>query len=407
MRLVFVTVHRWAGLFVAVFLLVAGLTGGLIAWDHELDEALNPEIFRAPGSGPLRGALELADQAEREDPRLRVSYLPLQVQRGQAQVLSVEPRATTANKPPEALGFDQLFVDPSDGKRLGQRTWGELSLARKNLIPFLYKLHYSLHLPSARGVELGTLLMGLVAIVWTLDALVALYISFPSLASWRKSFAFRLRAGGHKLTFDLHRSGGVWLWLLLFPFGVSAISMNLGEQVVEPVVQMFSPLTPGPFDGPEPEGLPQEPLLDRHAAVRRAVEEARARGLTAPAGGIFYASARHLYGVGFFESGQEHGDGGLGNTWLYLNADSGKLVAAQQPGRGSAGDVFMQLQFPLHSGRIFGIVGRVLVTLLGLGIATLSATGVVLWARKRKARRATRYGGQLDAEAESKASASA
>jgi uncharacterized iron-regulated membrane protein len=41
----------------------------------------------------------------------------------------------------------------------------------------------------------------------------------------------------------------------------------------------------------------------------------------------------------------------------------------------------------LHSGRIFGRAGRIAITLLGLAIATLSATGVMIWARKRAARR--------------------
>ena len=56
------------------------------------------------------------------------------------------------------------------------------------------------------------------------------------------------------------------------------------------------------------------------------------------------------------------------------------------PGEGSAGDIFMQAMFPLHSGRILGVGGRVLMSLMGLAVATFSITGVLLWARKRKAR---------------------
>jgi uncharacterized iron-regulated membrane protein len=46
----------------------------------------------------------------------------------------------------------------------------------------------------------------------------------------------------------------------------------------------------------------------------------------------------------------------------------------------------MQVQFPLHSGRIIGIPGRILVSLLGLAVAMLSLTGVVIWAKKRRSR---------------------
>jgi uncharacterized iron-regulated membrane protein len=51
----------------------------------------------------------------------------------------------------------------------------------------------------------------------------------------------------------------------------------------------------------------------------------------------------------------------------------------------------MQLQFPVHSGRILGTAGRVLVSVLGVAIAALSVTGVLIWARKRKARRAVTW----------------
>jgi len=48
--------------------------------------------------------------------------------------------------------------------------------------------------------------------------------------------------------------------------------------------------------------------------------------------------------------------------------------------------VFLQAMFPLHSGRIIGVAGRVLMSVLGLAVAVLSVTGVLIWARKRRAR---------------------
>ena len=63
------------------------------------------------------------------------------------------------------------------------------------------------------------------------------------------------------------------------------------------------------------------------------------------------------------------------------------MIGDRIPGRGSAGDVFLQAQLPLHTGRIIGLPGRVLMSALGLVVAMLSVTGVLLWARKRRARR--------------------
>ena len=77
---------------------------------------------------------------------------------------------------------------------------------------------------------------------------------------------------------------------------------------------------------------------------------------------------------------------GLGNPWLNIDSRSGAFLSASIPGEGSAGDVFLQSMFPLHSGRIVGLPGRILVSLLGVAVAGFSVTGLVIWARKRRAR---------------------
>jgi uncharacterized iron-regulated membrane protein len=59
--------------------------------------------------------------------------------------------------------------------------------------------------------------MGIVAMVWVLDAFIAAWLAFPSRRAWKKSFAFRFDEGGYRLSFDLHRSDGVWPWLLSLP----------------------------------------------------------------------------------------------------------------------------------------------------------------------------------------------
>ena len=56
------------------------------------------------------------------------------------------------------------------------------------------------------------------------------------------------------------------------------------------------------------------------------------------------------------------------------------------PWQGTAADIFVQAQFPLHSGRILGLPGRILISAMGIVVAALSVTGIVIWARKRRAR---------------------
>jgi uncharacterized iron-regulated membrane protein len=390
MRSLLVLLHRWFGLAAAAFLFIAGATGAVISWDHELDEWLNPQLFHAHGEGTPRDPLELAARVEAADPRVRVSYLPLAIEPGHALTMSVAPRRDPASGRLFEPGYNQVAVDPVTGAVQGQRMWGEVSLSRENLLPFLYKLHYSMHLPEGGGIEWGIWLMGLIAIGWVLDCAIALVLSFPSRRAWRKSFAFRWKKGGYALNFDLHRSGGVWLWLFVLLLAVTSVSMNLNTQVARPVVEWFSPLSESPFASrtPAPLNEPVDPQVTVQQVLARARADAAKRGWLAPAGGVFYSQSFGVWGVGFFEPGKDHGDGGLGNPWLYYDAKTGAPAGEVVPGEGSAGDIFMQVQFPLHSGRIIGLPGRIFMSFMGVAIATLSVTGVVIWLRKRRGRSA-------------------
>ncbi|MEK7943708.1 PepSY-associated TM helix domain-containing protein [Pigmentiphaga sp. YJ18] len=398
MRGALVVLHRWCGLFIAGFLFIAGLTGAVIAWDHELDEWANPRLFRADSGAtdtPL-APLELARRAEAADPRLRVSFLPLTLEPGHTAMLGVAARIDPDTGAPYALGFNQLALDPATGQAQGHRQWGRISLSRENLLPFLYKLHYTMHIPKGWGIEFGVWLMGVVSAVWIVDCFLALWISFPSARTWRKSLSFRLRQGGAKLNFDLHRSGGVWVWGLLLMLAVTSVSLNLGTQVMRPLVSMLSPLTPSPFQSRQGsrERELADPLLNRERAIEVAEAEGRRRGWTAPPGSIFYAQRFGIYGVAFFTPENDRDDDGMGNEVLYLDGDSGAVVGETVPGQGTAGDVFMQAQLPLHSGRLLGMPGRVLMSFMGVFVAVLSVTGLVIWVRKRRGRIANKLRSQ-------------
>lgn len=388
MRRPLVIIHRWAGLFTALFLFVAGATGAVIAWDHELDEWLNPDLFEAAsGHQPAtRSTLALARAVEQAIPGLRVTYLPLALAPGHALTIGVKGRLDPLTGERHPFAYNQMAIDPVTAAVQGSRQWGEISLSRENLLPFLYKLHYSMHIPEVDGLELGVLVMGIVSIVWILDSFLALWISFPNPRRWRNAFAFNFRKGGLRAAFDLHRSGGVWVWGLLLMLAVTSVSMNLGRDVMKPVVSLFSPVSLTPFETrkPSPQHLPLEPQLSREQILDMAVAEAQRRAWDLPPGAIFYADRHGLYGVSFFAADEDHGDGGLGPPWLYFDGQTGALAGAAVPGEGSAGDLFMALQFPLHSGRILGLPGRVLISAMGLMVAMLSLTGVFLWWRKRR-----------------------
>jgi uncharacterized iron-regulated membrane protein len=385
-----VRLHRWFGLATALFLFLSGLTGAIIAWYPSLDAALNPDFYqaRSHSAQPLT-PLALADLVEASNPRLHVSYLPLQLAAGRTLQMRVEPKIDPASGKAYPLDYDQIAVDPATGEIQGRRLWGAPGFDRLHLMPFLYRFHYTLSLPTLHsGLQVGIWLLGIVGIVWFFDCFIALVLAFPKPSAWRKSFAFRRGRGAYTLTFDLHRSGGTWIWLLLLMMATTSISMNLAEPVVRPLLAGLFQLAPEPGTlyaqlPPRPAGTP---LASRAQIVAAATAEGPRLGIAAPPGALFQVGQSRFYGVGYTRATDDF-PRGLGTPWLYWDGASGRRFAASIPGRGSAGDIFLQVQYPLHSGRILGLPGRIAISACGLMVALLSATGIVIWLKKRGARR--------------------
>ncbi|WP_321956399.1 PepSY-associated TM helix domain-containing protein [Paraburkholderia bannensis] len=389
MRPLLVRLHRWFGLGIAAFLFLAGLTGAVIAWDHELDAALNPTFYKAATPGAPLAPLELVKRFEAANPHAVVSFMPLAAQPGETFIVRASPRVDPQTNAPYALDYNQVALNPVNGDVQSRRMWGAPSLARLNLIPFLYQLHYTLFLPTKMGIDFSVWTMGVVGMVWLLDGFIAIVLAFPNFKSWRKSLAFRVKRGGYALTFDLHRSSGVWLWGILTVVALTSVSMNLGTQIVRPVVSVFSTLAPDPFRtvAPGPALTLDEAIQARDRIIAEAADAGRREGIAAPPGGLFAVPSLGYVGVGYYAPGKDHGDAGLGNPWLILSARTGQVLAKQIPGEGSAGDIFIQAQFPLHSGRIAGLPGRIAISFTGLMVAVLSVTGVLIWLKKARARR--------------------
>lgn len=392
--------HRWVGLLIAGFLFVSGVTGAVISWDHELDDLLNPHLMHARTDGPRLPPLELAKRIETRDPRVQVTYIPLDPEPGETYAFGVEPRRDPATGKLFAPGYNQMFLDPVTGVEQGRRQWGAAwPITTETFVSFLYVLHYTLHIPAMWGIDRwGVWLMGVIAVLWTIDCFVGFYLTLPSRASartgksfasrWKPAWQIKTKASAYRINFDIHRAFGLWIWGVLFTVAFTAFSLNLYSEVFYPVLSKVSKTTPGPFELRTPAPLDQ-PIVARKTyaeVIATAKAEAARRGWTTPVGGAFYSPAYGVYGVGFFEPGGDHGAAGVGPPYLYFDGQTGQLAGQRLPWVGTAADIFVQAQFPLHSGRILGLPGRILISLTGLVVAALSVTGVVIWWKKRKAR---------------------
>lgn len=414
MRRVFTLLHRWVGLAIAAFLFLSGVTGAVISWDHELDDLLNPHLHEVADVGPAIPSLELARQVEARDTRVRATYIPLAAEQGESLSIYVDPRVDPETGRLFEPGYNQVFLNPITGVELGKRHWGQAwPITTETIVSFLYKLHYSLHIPEMWEIDRwGLWLMGGIAIMWTIDCFVGFYLTLPACRApdperpiaveramlrgwwsrWKPAWKIKTSGSSYRLNFDIHRAFSLWTWLLLFILAFTGFSLNLYREAFYPLMSTISKVTPSPFDlrAISDKYRPLDPKIGYAEVFDVARKEGARRGWAEPVGGLSYAPRYGIYSAMFFHPGDDHGAAGVGPARLYFDGNDGRLVGDRQPWKGTAADIFVQAQFPVHSGRILGVPGRIMISVMGLVVATLSVTGVVIWYRKRRSRTALR-----------------
>ena len=420
MRQTFTLMHRWAGLVTAAFLFFSGVTGAIISWDHELDELLNKQLFDVSTSGPTIPAVDLVKQIEARDPKARITYMPITAEDGHSISFFVQPKIDPATGKRYDLDYNQIFVDPHNGQELGRRYWGAVwPITKATFVSFLYKLHFTLHIPEFWGSDRwGIRLLGIIAIIWTIDCFVGFYLTLPSRkkrhaarpapverelgrgfwARWKPAWQIKTSGSAYRINFDIHRAFSLWTWGLLFVIAFTAFSLNLYFEVFSPVMKTVSNYTPTPYEQRAQTGL-DNPIVPKQSfadIVARAEADGKARGWTTPVGAVGYAQQFGIYNARFFHPGDDHGAGGVGPAELYYDSEDGRALGQRLPWVGTAADIFVQAQFPMHSGRILGLPGRILISAMGLVVAALSVTGVVIWWRKRRARKSVQAKAELE-----------
>ncbi len=403
-RQVWVVAHRWAGLTLALFLTLAGVTGALLAFYDELDPLLAPHIHKVqPPTAHARplAPLELREKIQAAYPGAVINYLPLHLEPGRSLKLDVRRlNARTGALEPWSPTVDEVFVDPYTGRVLSERLWGDISQGAINFMPFLYRLHYTLLADKS-----GRYVLGIAALIWVLDTFIGFYLTFPVRrgfdgsgllqnaqawwSRWKPGWLVRWTGSGTRLTFDLHRAGGLWLWPLLFVFGWSSVGFNLKE-VYDPVMKLF---------GRErlQDGVPSltrplhQPPLDFATAATRAREIAQQQaarlGFVIDShrfSALQYRPAQGVY-VYYFSTDRDFTHRGA-RTLAVFDGQSGDLHKILLPRGANGANTFTEWIYALHMGRVWGLPWRIAVCLIGLMVTVLSVTGVLIWMRKRQAR---------------------
>lgn len=362
LRRIWLRVHRWLGLTVGAVVVLLGLTGSLLVFDHAIDERLNPDLLLSGNSGPridLDRARDSVLEAAPHGHRLTWLSAPRTgegVYRGYVG-------------PPGEGFWTMVTVDPVTAEPLGERRLGD------NLMSAVYDLHYRLWLGAS-----GETVVGLVGVIVLLSLVTGVYLWWPRLYHLRPALTLKRNASVPRRQFDLHRTHAIYALPFLVAIVFSGIFMALTPWL-DPVVDRISPLTDPGADvravrGDDDERIGPSAALE---AARGILPDARWTGIGFPAGEY------GTYKVAFAEDA--HPRGSSGRSYVWVDPWRGKVLAVRRWNELSAGDAFLDWQIPLHNGEAFGLIGRWIVFIAGLVPLVLYITGFRIWLLKRRAAR--------------------
>lgn len=382
MRHLLKKLHLYIGLGFGAIFVLSGLTGSAIAWLHEIDRLLNPDLFQVaaapgPGSGGPSASTPARVQAV-------VDRLSLDPQYGRPAQLMIPGNADEVfvawyRSEPATKGSllatetsRQVMVDPHTLRVKGERIWGEPGVSRRLLMPTIFHLHRYL-----LAGEFGKILIGVSGLVLLFTAISGLVLWWPKLnrKALRLAVSISYRGSWPRLAHSSHRAIGLFAAPVLAVLGFSGWYFNLPGWVV-PIVSHVASVSPSEKLTNFPSSR-VEPISPAQAveAAQASYPDGRVSRIALPANPSMPYEIRVRQ-----PSEVRQGDGA---TRLTIDAYTGKVLRARDPLRAPAGDVFLGWLFPLHSGEAFGMVGRIFIGCFGLVPLLFLVTGFSQWLVKR------------------------
>ena len=431
LRKVWLSLHRYVGLLIALFLVIEGITGSIKAFDHEINRLISPQLYAQPQPDvPQLDLVTLAERAGSAVPQgSRIGLVMVDNERAEVMVVP-DAQAMSAMQSrkvdPQAVmnSMFTLYLDPWTGAVLGRRAIGagngSWSDGWVGFMAFVTALHDRLALDVFGLIPrvIGQWLLGVVALAWTIDCFVSYYLTFPARrrgpsaslageqaarprkswwARWKPAWLVKLKGSFYRVNFDLHRANGLWLWPLLLVFAWSSVMLNLGV--------VYNPVTKALF-GLERESQVSKarmaqfrttdtttPDLREVLATGRLAIEAQGRRQGFTVGkicGLMMAQPNTTAHLLYVQTSRDAPDSDYGcGTMLTFDRKSGQVIALQSPGMGQdgepTGNFISRWLKKLHYAHPIGLWYQIIVAVTGLVIALLSVTGVYLWWKKRRA----------------------
>jgi uncharacterized iron-regulated membrane protein len=359
----------WIGLVGGTLLCIAGSTGALLVFWHEIDHWVLTQRFGQVV--PVGKPMEIATLIN----TVETAYA------AKGWTLGGINFPEHADQPYYVWLSDTLdriwyvFVNPYTGAIMGDREWGS------SWVGIVYGLHNTL-----LAGDTGTLVMGITALLTLLLSITGILL-WPG---WRKLGAgLKIKwqnAHIKRINFDIHKVAGIVTAVFLALIGFTGFAWNVPQVNVEAGIYAAT-LTPQPINpvsqpisGKQP--LPIAELIQRADAAIPNVPTA------------FMSFPRKPEDPFMVSKRQAQETYRWGNTRVYLDRFTGEVIKSSNALKPTRAEAILNQFYPLHFGTFWGIPSRILYVFVGLAPTVLMATGVVMWWYRRRVKKSNRLVGK-------------
>ena len=360
LRRLWLTVHRWVALSVGWVLALVALMGAILVVAQPLDRAAHPELFnaaaleQAPAADPAAASLDAIQRrlANEFGPAASFTFRP---PRGPDDTLWVLVRGPWSGT---------VYLQPETGREQGRRAETE------GFVNIAFKLHSSLMLQ-----DIGKALLAWIALSYLFLLVTGLVLWWPR--RWPPVLRIEWRKGALRALFDLHRTGGALLGLVI------AVSVASGAYMAwRPLGDLVSALAGStPLKPPSLGKRAKDAADPRPMPLDEIVARARSRFPGAPVGYVQVpARPDRPIRVRLRLADDPHPNG-LTSVWL--DPRSGEVLAVHRWNELDTGAKAVAYVYPLHIGELGGPAHEVLIFVCGITLFGLGASGLWLWWRRR------------------------
>lgn len=381
LRRLWLNIHLWIGVGLAVLLIPISVSGGLLVWHDDIDTWINPQRYAVTGAQvaqPPSAYLAKAAEAVAKDPAdLRVTGVRYPDEGWPVRVVTRAANSEPGKRP----RFVTVFLDPPTGNVLDVMEFGS------SFIGFLHVFHENLMIPQYSGRQI----VGWAGVGMLILSLTGIWIWWPRNGGFLQGLRW---TRSPRFTFNLHSMLGFWISIPLAVVSLTGIYLSF-PQTARELMSSVATVTPNARGGFGGDVIRQTALTSD-----RALEIARQAEPNAKPVVLFLPTQQRGEGNRGAEGGRPQGPGPSWRVQLSRvdSNDTVTVMVDDRSGRAAptivpkSGDRAASWIRWIHEGSHSGPVWAVIVFLTGVFPTIFAVTGIIMWLRKRAGKKALKAG---------------